>query len=139
MSKPKLELDRKSVIEKIALGKQIVLSMTGNTNFPLPAPPLTDITTATNDLETAQTQANAARQASESKTEIQNQKEDDFDKQLTKLANHVEDQSDGDKAKIESSGMESFEPGKAPDITEMLAPENLLGFVGDFQGEIDLD
>ena len=53
MARIKLNLNRLTVTEKIAKGRQIVAAMTNNNRFASPSPPLTDVTTALEDLEKA--------------------------------------------------------------------------------------
>ena len=50
MSRVRLNLKSLTVTEKIAKGRQIVTAMTDNTSFPNPNPPLTDMTTALDEL-----------------------------------------------------------------------------------------
>ncbi|MBV8860139.1 MAG: hypothetical protein JOZ02_24625, partial [Acidobacteria bacterium] len=61
MSKVKLNFDRLSIPEKVARAQQVVAAMTGNTNFTTPTPTLAALTTAINELETATSDAQAAR------------------------------------------------------------------------------
>jgi hypothetical protein len=138
-AKVKLELRTKSVPEKVQFSGEIVTNMKDNANFPKPSPGLEEISKISNELRLANSEALAARQISESKTKIQEQKEDKFDSALTKLAHYVEDASDGDAAKIKSAGMESWVPGGGAPIGELPAPENFSASSGDKAGEIDLD
>src|SRR5438128_1656022 len=105
MSQIKLNLSRLSIAEKTALGRQIVASMTGNPQFPTPHPPLTELTTAFDELEQASSDVQAARQVSKTKTSIQNTKEDAVDKLLSQSAGYVSSIAGGDDAIILSAGM----------------------------------
>lgn len=88
----------------------IVTAMTANPNFPAPDPPLGDVTTGANELETAFNNAEIVRQDSQEKTSVQNQKEADLRLLLTRLALNVEGTSSGDTVKIQSAGMDVRSP-----------------------------
>ena len=97
-----LNLSRKTVLEKISLGRNVVTLMTGNTNFTTPNPPLADLTTATNELETAY---NNSLDGSRTQKAIMREKEVSFDTVMTNLANYVENIAAGDEIILMSSGM----------------------------------
>ena len=138
-AKPKLELQKKSIAEKGEFAGQIIKSLDGNQNFTNPSPSISALQAGIDTLKNATARAKAARQASESGTQLMYQAESALDDLLRKLANYVEDVSGGDAAKIESAGMESFLPGKAPPVGELPRPQGLEAFTGDKQGEIDLN
>ena len=138
-AKPKLELRNKSIAEKTAFTGQIIKSLDGNQNFPNPSPSIAALQAGRDSLDNAATAAKAARQLSESKTQLMYEKERALDDLLRKLANHVEDVSKGDAAKIESAGLESFFPGKAPPVGELSRPRGLEAFVGNKEGVIELN
>jgi hypothetical protein len=137
MSKVKLELNRKSVSQKIDLGKTIVTKMTGNATYATPNPPLAGITAAVNALSGATAEVELARKNLEAKYNALNVAETAFDTVVTQLGNYVENISNGDEAKILSAGMdvrkEASSPGTLPD---KVASVNAT--VGDSAGEIDL-
>lgn len=137
-AKAKLELQKKTIPEKIQFAGEIVTNMKDNANFPDPTPDIQHISKVSDELKIANSEALAARQIAESKTQIQLQKEEAFDSALTKLAHYVEDTSDGDAAKIKSAGMEAYIPGGAAPVGELPAPENFSASAGDKAGEIDL-
>lgn len=103
-----LELGRLSVPEKIEKARFIVLSMTGNANFPSPVPPLGDITAITNALEAA---ALAAEGGGEDETAIMHEKESYLDRALTNEGMYVEVIANDTPAEAESiilgAGMKS--------------------------------
>ena len=68
MSKVKASLSHLNALETIALGRNVVVKMTGNANFTTPVPALTALTTAINDLEGAHNGALASRPSSPSAT-----------------------------------------------------------------------
>src|SRR5262245_47694443 len=90
MSKIRLNLSNLTIQEKTAKDLQIVAAMTGNPSFPNPSPPLETIATAATELNTANAEAQTARQTAKEKTSIQNQKEEALDQLLTQEAAHVE-------------------------------------------------
>ena len=104
MSLVKVGLADFTVPQKIQFARQIVIDMTGNANFTTPAPSLASITTAATALETAYNAAQTARQVAKSLTSAQQVKDAALDFLLTQEANYVQNTSNGDRTKIESSG-----------------------------------
>ena len=96
MSKIKLNFRDLSIPEKVARARQIATALTSNTDFPSPQPPLAQVTTAIDELETAYTQAQAARQEAKARTSAQNQKEETVDRAMSRLASYIESASGGD-------------------------------------------
>ena len=97
-----LNLSRKTVLEKISLGRNVNTLMTGNLNYATPNPPLADLVTATDELETAY---NNSLDGSRTSKAILREKEAIFDRVITNLANYVENVAAGDEIKLLSSGM----------------------------------
>lgn len=136
MSKIKLNLRGLSITEKIEFARQTITAMTGNANFPTPAPALAGITTAINAFETAYNDAENTRNIAKTKTAIQHQKENDLDNLLTQLSNYVENTSNGDEAKIKSAGMQpKAKPIALGDLAKVMS---LHASAGDFETDIDL-
>jgi hypothetical protein len=136
MAKIKLNLQRMAIPEKVQFVRQIVTAMTGNANFTTPEPSLTDITTAVNTLETAYNAANTARQNAMSLTSTVDDNETMLDALVAKLANYVENKTDGDDAKIQSAGMAL--KSKPSPVGAMPAPAALTATASDNDGEVDL-
>ena len=137
MKKVVVNLKFLPIPEKVEFGRQVKISMTGNAYFANPAPTLTALDTACTDLETAYNNAEQTRLLSKSKTVIQNQKETAFNDLMNQLANYVENASNGDEAKIKSSGMNA--KAKAVKSAAVLSkPENLSATTGDKSNEVDL-
>ncbi len=135
-----LKLDEKSVPEKIQFGRHVVTKMTGNPNFgaPLPPnPPLADVTTASDELETAWDN----RKNVEEGTAIVHEKETAFDAVLTPLGHYVEDVANQTpataKSIIQSAGMEV--KAVSEPVGDLPAPENMKADFGDEEGKIELD
>lgn len=136
MAKIKLNFGNLSIPEKITRARQMVTALTGNADFASPQPPLAEVTTAIDDLETAYSDALAARQEAKEKTSAQNQKEEDFDRALSRLASYVDSASGGDETKIKSVGMDVR--ATASSTEDLNTPASLAATAGDHEGEIDL-
>lgn len=137
MPKIKLNFSRLPIAQKLARAQQIVSALTGNTNFPAPAPALTAVTVAISDLDTAYSAAQAARQTAKERTASQNEKEDALDQLITQLAAYVESVAGGSEALILSAGMDMrAAPVASTEPPE--APQALSAAAGDHDGEIDL-
>ena len=133
----KLNISRLSITQKIARCRQITNAITGNANFPNPNPTLAAITTATDDVETAFHDAQAARQQAKAKTTVLNDKDYVLSGLMAQLSAHVESVAGGDEAKIRSAGMDTKAPPSSPtEIPE--PPASLSATAGDRDGEIDL-
>lgn len=137
MPKVKLNLKDLSIPEKVAKARQIVTAMTNNADFVSPQPTLAQVTATITELETAYTDAQAARQEAKAKTSAQNQKEDDFDRIMSRLASYIESASDGDEVKIRGAGLDTRTPATASS-DGLSAPAALAATAGDHDGEIDL-
>jgi hypothetical protein len=136
MGKIKLNLRNLDVSEKLQFARQIVSGMSGNPNFPTPDPALTLVTAAADSLESAYNEANVAKQNATARASTQDDTESALDAVLMKLANYVENASDGDETKILSAGMSVR--AKPTPIGALAMPSNLAATAGDKEGEIDL-
>jgi hypothetical protein len=136
MNKIKLNLRNMNYSEKLQFARQIVTSMTGNANFTTPEPPLTAVSSAADALEAAYNEANVARQEAAAKVSSQDDKDSALNAVLMKLANYVENASDGDESKILSAGM-SLRSKPSP-IGALTIPSGLTATAGDKEGEIDI-
>ncbi len=136
MSKPKLELRKRTDTELITFAQGIVTAMTGNPNFTTPMPALTVITAAITDLQTKIGEVtdlqNQLRQAHTDKDTSR----EGLEQQLNYLANYVEIAAAGSVSKIESAGMSVRSP--AVPIGLPTAPQNLNANASTYPGAIDL-
>lgn len=134
-AKVKLNLKNLTVEEKIVFSKQIVTSLTGNTNFATPVPALATVTPIITAAEQANADVKLARQIVATKVSVLDDKLSDLDTALNQLASYVESIAKGDESKIKSAGMlvkaQSTPVGIPP------APENFLA-VAHSEGEIAL-
>ncbi len=129
----KLNLNRTRIPLKIQKAKNIVVKMTGNTNFTTPAPSLASITTAINKLESSY---ELAIDGGKSKKAAMRIDEASLDALLTQLAAYVQDITVGDELKILSSGMELKSSPVASQIPEI--PGDIQVVLKRNEGEVSL-
>ena len=135
MEKIVLKLTKTPVIQKIDLANNVVTLMTGNPDFLTPDPTLAELTTAADETDTANQEALAARAISKQKTAILREKEAALNDVLRKMANYVENKSDGNVAKINGAGF-SVVSDTGP-VGELPPPEDFSVTYGDEVGELD--
>lgn len=137
MPKIKLNFSRLSIPEKLARARQIVAALTGNTNFPTPTPTLSQVTTAIDELETADNDARAARTEAERRTDVRDQMEDELAQYITRLGGYVESVAGGNEALITLAAFE-VRSERTTDTSAPAAPGTLTATAGDDGGEIEL-
>ena len=130
-----LKLNTTPVVQKIDFTRNVVTLMTGNPDFLTPDPPLADLTTAADETYAANQESLAAKAIAKQKTAILHDKEDALDDVLRKMANHVENKSDGDVAKINGAGFQV--KADATPVGELPAPEDFSVTYGDEAGQLD--
>ncbi|MBL0310227.1 MAG: hypothetical protein IPP77_11280 [Bacteroidetes bacterium] len=118
-----LKLAKKTLLEKIALGRHIVTSLMGNSNYPSPNPTLADLTLAIDAAEQAANDLVAAKEAVITATDTLDLREKELSEMLTQEAFHVQEKSGGNKDMIISGGM----PVKG-DKTNSPLPTTVEGF-----------
>lgn len=131
----KLDLQGKTVPQKIQFLRDIVTQMTGNANYTTPAPTLASITAKANALEAALGAQATAQQAAKTATTNLETKEGEADAAVNSLSNYVWETSGGDEAKIQGAGMTLRAP-KTP-TTSLPAPQGLAVTAGDEEGTLD--
>jgi len=136
MARIKLNLKNLSVTERIAKGRHIVTAMTDNTSFPNPSPPLTEISTALDELTQAFARLQAAKSELTTRAVTQDNATAKLDQALTKLAGYVESVAGKDEALITSAGMETKAPRSAPASPGI--PQAVSAEAGEHDGEINL-
>jgi len=97
----------------------IITSMTGNTSFPTPPIPLTEVQALLDSYSAA---LSAAASRDRNKVALKNELRLQLNEMLTKLGNYVNLQSDGDITMIISSG---FELSKLPQPRYISTPGNV--------------
>jgi len=136
MARVKLNLGRLSVTEKIARGRHIVSKLTDNASFSHPHPPLAEVTTAVDELETAFGRVQSARSEVTTRVGTQDTAEKKLDQLLTRLGNYVESIAGTDETLIASAGLEVR--GARSSATVPTVPQGVTAAVGEHDGEIIL-
>lgn len=136
MSKPKLELKKRTDADLINFAQGIVTAMTGNPNFPTPMPALTvisgDITALQARINTITDLENQTRAAYTDKDGTR----DTMEQNLTYLGNYVEIIAAGSASIIESAGMPVRSPANPVGLPG--TPIDFLASASEFTGAIDL-
>ncbi|MFC2093368.1 fibronectin type III domain-containing protein [Bacteroidota bacterium] len=130
-----LKLSKTPVVQKIDFSNNVVTLMTDNPDFLTPDPPLADLTAAADDTHTANQEVLAAKAISKQKTAILHDKVVVLNNVLRKMANYVENQADGNVAKINGAGF-SVKDEKTP-VGELPPPEDFSVTYGDEAGQLD--
>src|SRR5438105_4018183 len=94
-----------SVVEKIAKARSIITALTGNTALDKPKPTLADLTTAVNDLDTAQ-QAVDTNGGGTKWSTARDGKEQILDRKMAQLVTFINNTADGDADIIESAALD---------------------------------
>jgi Fibronectin type III domain len=136
MPRIRLNLNRLSVNDKIAKGRQIVTAMTNHPSFPTPSPSLTDITAALEELDKAFAEVQAARSDVTTRVVAQDDAEVKVDQMLTQIGGYVESIAGKDDKLISSAGMETKSTPTAPSVPSV--PQGVSALAGERDGEIDL-
>jgi len=136
MPRIKLNLKNLTVTEKIAKGRQIVTAMTNNASFSNPNPPLTEVTTALDELTQAFALVQAAKSEVTTRVVTQDNVGAKVDQALTKLASYVESVAGKDDTLITSAGMETKSSPSSPTLPSV--PQALSATAGAHEGEINL-
>lgn len=136
MKKIKLGLGNLSIPDKLARAREINRALTNNPDFPTTIPPLTELTTLTDALETKYDAAQAIRQQSMRSTSEQHDAEIAFEKGYSQLTGFLESATGGDETKILSAGVQV--KGSGPSIPKVPTQTQRLSLSrGDNDGEVD--
>jgi hypothetical protein len=136
MSKIKLNLRNLSPTETVAKARQIVTGLMGNPGFTTPHPALSQIMTAADDVETAVTDLQTARQAVATKQSVQQDKLDILGGLLRQSAAYIESIAGKDETLIISTGLSvRSTTTSTPTVT---TPASLTASTGEHEGEIRL-
>lgn len=123
---------------KVTLGLQVIDNYDGNTEVGTVTTELAEFTAANADLEAKNTTAGQKQQAAVQATTALNDSETVWNEKLEKLMSRTEDNTSGDKAKMETTGLATYEPGRAPATGTPAQVLNLSASSGDNAGEADL-
>ena len=129
MARIRLNLRNPSIPAKIAKGRQIVMALTDNKNFPSPTPPLNELTAAVDGLEQASAQVQSARAEVTTGTATQDNAESKLDQVLTQLAGYVKSVAGKGDTLITSVGMETKALPSTPTLPNV--PQALSAAIGD--------
>ena len=135
-AKAATKLKGKTVSELVEAADKVETSLDGNVNFSVDVAKITELGTKKAALETKQTEAGMARDASEQKTAERDETRKDLEELLTELANFVNSKST-DEAILQTSGFDVFIPSEKEPV-ELVQVQNLSATEGDNEGEIDL-
>ena len=130
------KLKGKTVSELIESGGKVKTSLDGNVNFSVDIAKITELDTKLTALDTKQTEAGMARDASEQKTAERDTAREDLENTLTELVNFVNSKST-DEAILQTSGFDVYIPSEKVPV-ELVQVQNLSATEGDNDGEIDL-
>jgi hypothetical protein len=131
-----LNLKNLSITDKIAKARQIVTAMSNNASFPNPSPPLSEITTAADEVTQAFSMVQAAKSEVTTRVVTQDNAVAKLDQALTKLAGYVESIAGKDDSLIASAGMETKAARSTPSVPGV--PQALSANAGEHEGEISL-
>ena len=135
MAQIKLPVDRLPREELVALARRIHTQMTGNADFPAPAPSLGSLEASISAVEAASQELHLLRQQTREKLAELGVLESGLRDDLRDLAAYVRNASGGDEAKILGAGM-GVRRAKSP---RTMAPvTGLESAAGDDSGEVDL-
>ena len=101
MARVRLGLGKLSVTDKIARGRHIVTRLTNNAAFPNPHPPLTEVTTALDELEAASAQVQSAKSEVTTRVGAQDNAERKVDQVLARLGSYLESVAGNDDTLIQ--------------------------------------
>lgn len=137
MKKAKVVFIRSDAESVAGVTESIVAAMTGNANFPTPAPALAGLSTKAAALrakkaDITQLESDLATARSDQKTMILDLKHDVF-----MLRDYVQDESDGDESKIHSAGMQVV--GERQPVGPMPPVQNLKVLVSDMTGTLEAE
>lgn len=138
MNKLKLELQKKSVEEKLAMGLTHITAMTGNANYPAATRVPTDaqVQAAQDDLAAKKAAADTAEAAWKATIAARDVSEINWDTVFTARANNCEAVTPNDSAALATAGF-PLRSSPTP-IGNLPAPGNLRATMGDLEGQIDL-
>jgi hypothetical protein len=136
MPRIKLNFRQLSIPDKINKARQVIRAISNIPAFATPTPSLVTIVEAVDNLESAASETQVARQNAKTRTSAQNQREDVVDKMMIQLAAYVESVAGDNEELIRSAGLDTR---AAPSVTGMPeVPAALSATAGDHEGEVDL-
>ncbi len=135
-AKAKLGLKDLTLLELLELALTLINGLTGNADFTTPDPALSVITALRNALQAALTARNDAQTSLNNKNDLLKTARKALEDALTSLVEYINKQSNGDAAKIASTGA-AVAATPAP-VTNVEQVSGLAGSDGDDDGDINL-
>lgn len=129
-------LDGLSVPDKIVYGNTVTEALRNNPAFPNAGPQVTALEAATDHLSTRKTEAETAKANAKATITLQDDAAAAFDVVLASVADYVQRESAGDKAKIESAGFAVCAERTPPSV--LPAPTDVQVVASAFAGSADL-
>ncbi|MEQ1751656.1 MAG: fibronectin type III domain-containing protein [Prosthecobacter sp.] len=138
MNQFKLELQKKTVLQKLAMGVTHIAAMLANAFYPQATRVPTDaqFQAAQDDLQAANDDANLQEGKWKAANALRDEKQAIWDTIITARASNCEAVTPNDLAKLSTVGLPL--KGAPTPIGDMPAPANLRATMGDDAGEIDL-
>lgn len=138
MSKLKRDLKRDPIPNKTTRGTEIVTACTGNAAIGAVSTELTAFTTANNSLKTAATTLATAQAAVTSAVTGQDSSEQTWNATFETLCLKLEGNTTGDKAKLSTTTIPTYEPGAGAPTPGVAQVTGLSVSIGDMPHELDL-
>jgi hypothetical protein len=137
MAEVKADIAQISISEKVDVGKARVEALTGNAEVPVDVAKLTNYSTATDNLETANQDAEAAKTNYETKITLKKAAEVEYKRQTNLMVNEINSTTD-DETKLITTGFPLSEVGGTAPPVVLVKVENVSASVGDKAGAVDV-
>ena len=138
MSKLRRDLKDDTIPNKTTRGDQIIAACTGNAALGTITDDLAAFTTANTEAKSAYNTAKTARTDAEQLTGVQNDAEAAWDAAFEQLLVKLESNTKGDKTKLGTTTIATFEPGSAPALGAPAQVANVAVTLGDDAGELEV-
>lgn len=138
MSKLKRDLKEEPIPDKAMRGAQIIAACTGNANIGSVTTELAAFGTANTKLETDYNAAQVAASHAQQLTSVQNDSDADWNEAFETLLLAIEKNTKGDKMKLETTTIATFEPGRAPALGAPAKVGNVAVTLGDLPHEQEI-
>ena len=131
------DISHRSISEKVDIGKARVEALTGNTDVPVDAGMLTNYSSSTDNLETANLDADAAKTNYETKITLKKAAATEYKRQTNLMVNEINSVTD-DETKLITTGFPLSDVGGTPPPVVLEPVENVSVTVGDEAGQTDV-
>lgn len=138
MAKVKSGTNRLSISEKIAVGRDRITALTGNTSVPINQAKLTAYTDAVNNLQTAQSEVGNTQILLTEKYSRQYNADKEYNRQTLVMVSEINSLTD-DETGLSTTGFPINEtPVSAEPIGSISGPGNVIASMGVNPGEIEI-